>query len=581
MERESWSGGPSAGPAGAPVEGRRRAVTRRRRWLMALAGAGAGGGVMALAGCGPSAAGPGTATPGAGTARDGRGATPASGGATQGGTAPAQSTGGAREVVIAVSRDLANGPQDPFFAHSSPMVWEPLVGLDDALRPRGVLAESWDLSDDGKTWTFKLRRGVTFSDGTPFDADAVVANIQRYIKISPRPSPYTAMDIRVGYGQLADVRKIDAQTVAMMSEEPNPTMVSTMSNFFSAMFQPALFAENGDFTGLPVTTGPFKLVDWRRGEYLLLERNEGYWGPKPAVQRIRLRTILDANARVSSLLAREVDAIAELGAILPAQAQQLKGQPGITVGADPISITQYLVFNCAKAPFDDVRVRRAVAMAVDRETIARQLVEGYATPGRSLLSPLSTTWFSPKGTPRYAPTEARDLARAALGGQPVELVLPFSTSAGQARPYKAIGELLQAVLRPLGFEIRLQGLEGAALTDAVNRGEWNLYFAQLGWANGDPDFIFSRYMKSNAVLTGTARIGYANGEVDDLIAAGKLERDERRRFAIYERLQELSVQEMPVLVLYHELAPYAYRDTISGLKQRANFQPTLDTLKVK
>ena len=376
-------------------------------------------------------------------------------------------------MVLAISRDLANGPQDPFFTHSSPMVWEPLVGLDDALKPKPVLAERWALSEDGRTWTFTLRQGVKFSDGTPFDADAVVANMQRYMKISPSPSPYTAMDIRVGYGRLADVRKVDGTTVAFVAEEPNPTMVNTMTNFFSAMFQPAGFAENGDFGGLPVTTGPYKLVDWKRGEYLLLERNDLYWGPKPAVRQIRLRTVADANARVSSLLAREVDAIAELGAILPAQAQQLKGQAGITVGADPISITQYLAFNCSKPPFDDVRLRRAVALATDREGIVKDLVLGYATPGKSLLSPISTQWFSAKGTPRYNMAEAQKLAGEALGGKRAEVVLPFSTSAGQARPYKATGELLQAVLRPLGLDVKLQGFDGAALTDAVNRGEWN------------------------------------------------------------------------------------------------------------
>jgi peptide/nickel transport system substrate-binding protein len=485
-----------------------------------------------------------------------------------------------REVVIAVSRDLANGPQDPFFAHSSPMVWEPLVGLDDALKPLPVLAQSWSLSDDAKTWTFKLRPNVLFSDGTPFDADAVVKNMQRYMKISPRPSPYTAMDLRVGYGRLADVKKVDATTVQFVSEDPNPTMVNTMTNFFSAMFQPALFAENGDFTGNPISTGPYTMKEWKRGEYLLLERNDKYWGPKPAVKTVRLRVIADANARVSSIIAKEVDGIAELGALLPAQAQQLKGQPGITVGADPISITQYIAFNCAKPPFDDVRLRRAVAFAIDRDSIVKDLVLGYGTPGKSLLSPISTQWYSPKGNPKYSMADAQRLAKEALGDKRVSVTFPFSTSAGQARPYKQIGELLQQVLRPLGIDVNLQGLEAAALTDQSNRGDWGMQFYQLGWANGDPDFIFSRFMKSGAILTGTAQAGYVNAQADQLINAGKIERDEKKRFAIYEQLQELSVTEQAVTVLYHELAPYASRDTLSGLKQRANFQPTLDTMKL-
>jgi peptide/nickel transport system substrate-binding protein len=485
-----------------------------------------------------------------------------------------------REAVFAISRDLGNGPDDPFFVHSSTMVWEPLVGLNDALKPVPALAERWDLSADARTWTFKLRPNVKFSDGTPFDAEAVVKNLQRYMKISPRPSPYFTMDVRVGYGKLAEVKPVDSLTVAVHLEEPAPFMPATMSNFFSAMYSPASFGEDGKFTGLPVATGPFKLLDWKRGEYLLLERNEQYWGAKPHVRRLRLRTIPDANARVSALQAREVDAVAELGALLPAQAQQLKGQPGITVGADPISITQYLAFNCSKPPFDDERMRRAVAMSTDRDGIVKDLVFGYGTAGKSLLAPFSAQWFSPKGTPRYAPAEAPRLAAEALGGRRAEVVFPFNASAGQARPYKQIAELLQQVLRPLGLDVKIQAMEGAALTDTTNRGEWHLRFGQQGWANGDPDFIFSRFIHSAGDYNATAKGGYKDDEADRLVVQGKQERDERRRFTIYERLQEIAARDVPVFALYHEHAPYAHRDTITGLKQRITYQPTLDTFKL-
>jgi peptide/nickel transport system substrate-binding protein len=530
-------------------------ATTRRRWLGTAAGGASSVLAVLTAACGPDPRAPAPGQQPAGGAPD-------------------------REVVFAVSRDLGNGPEDPFFVHSSSMVWEPLVGLDNALKPVPVLAERWELSADGRTWTFKLRQGVRFSDGTPFDADTVVSNMERYRKISPRPSPFFTMDVRAGYGKLAEVRKVDPLTVTFHLDEPAPFMPATMSNFFSAMYHPGSFAEGGDFTGLPVATGPFRLVEWKRNEYLLLERNDGYWGTKPHVRRIRLRTIPDANARVSAILAKEVDAVAELGALLPAQAQQLKGQPGVTVGADPISITQYLAFNCSKPPFDDARLRRAVAWAADRETIVKDLVFGYATPGRSLLAPFSTQWFSPKGTPRFAPTEAQKLAAEALGGRKVEATFPFSSSAGQARPYKQIAELLQQVLRPLGIEVRIQALEGAALTDVTNRGEWNLRFGQQGWASGDPDFIFSRFIHSTGDYNTTSKGGYKNEEADDLVAAGKLERDEKKRFAIYERLQEIAGQDVPVVSLYHEHAPYAHRDTIAGLRQRVTYQPTLDTIKL-
>jgi peptide/nickel transport system substrate-binding protein len=483
-----------------------------------------------------------------------------------------------REVVIAVSRDLANGPQDPWFCHSSCNVWEPLVGLDEGLQPRPVLAERWELSEDGRTWTFTLRSGVRFSDGTPFDADVVVKNLERMIKISPRPSPYTALDINVGYGGIPKVTRLDATTVAFESEKPNPTMVSTMSNFFSAMYSPASFAENGDFTGPPVATGPFKIVEWQAGQFLRLERNENYWGEKAKIRQLRLRTILDANARVSALQAGEIDGVAELGALFPAQAAQLQGRPGLTVGADPISRSQYLAFNSGRAPFNDVRLRRAVLLALDRKALVDSVVFGYALPGDSLIAPYSKAWYSPRGSVRPDLVEARRLAQEALGGRTVEAVLPFNTSPGQAIPYKETAEYLQALLRPLGIELRLQGMENAALTDAINRGEYDLRFTSLGWVNGDPDFIFNTFMRSTAPFNTTAKGGYNNPEVDRLIAEGKVERDPRKRYAIYERLQEIAAQEAPVIVLYYERQPYAYRDTISGLRHRINFQPTFDQI---
>ena len=454
------------------------------------------------------------------------------------------------------------------------------MGLDDALRPAPALAERWDLSEDGRTWTFALRRGVTFSDGTPFDAAAVVANLKRYQRISPRPSPYFTMDVKVGYGELEDVRAAGPATVTFHLARPAPAMPATMSNFFSAVFAPPSLTESGDFAGPPVATGPFKVVDWKRDESLLLERNDNYWGPSPAVRRIRLRSIPDASARVSALLAREVDAVAELGALLPAQAQQLKGQPGITVGADPITISQRLAFNCSKPPFDDVRLRRAVVHAIDPAAVVRDLVFGYATPGQSLLSPISKQWFSARGAPKHDPAAARRLAAEALGGARASATILVNAGAGQARPYKQMAELFQAQLRPLGIELQIQALENAAVTDLTNRGEWHLRFAQLGWANGDPDFIFDQMLKSTGSFNATARAGYRNPEADDLVAAGKTERDEKRRFAVYERLQELAGQDVPVISLYHEHAPYAYRDTVSGLRQRVHYQPTLDTLKL-
>ena len=484
----------------------------------------------------------------------------------------------AREVVLAVSRNLANGEEDPYFTHSSLMVWESLVALDDDLNPSPQLAEDWDLSEDGMTWRFNLRPGISFTDGTPFDADTVVANIERFMQISPRPSRFFTFTIARSYGDLAGVSKVDDDTVEFQLNTPNPSMVFTMSNFFSSMFSPAFFAENGDFTGIPAATGPFKLTDWKTDQFSLLERNEDYRGKKPLVKDIRVRVIPDSGARVSALLAGEVDGVMELGALAPAEAKSLEGRQGIVVGADPVSISQYLAFAADRPPFDNVNLRRAVAMAVNREAIVEKLALGYGTPGKSLFSPFAPQWLSPKGEPTFDPEQARELAKSVLGDQRVSATLIFRSSTGQARPYKAIGELLQSDLSKLGIDLELFSLERAAERDRQTSGDWNLRFAQQGWANGDPDFLMARFLSSDGLYNSGRKGGYSNPEVDRLLAEGQAQRDQKKRFEIYERLQEIAVQEVPVTPLYHVHLTYAYRDTIAGLRHRVTYQPALDEI---
>lgn len=485
-----------------------------------------------------------------------------------------------REVLLAVSRNLANGEEDPYYTHNSLMVWDSLVMLNEELEPTPQLARSWSLSDDQLSWTFELREGISFHDGSPFDADAVVANIDRLMQISPRRSPFFSLTIARSYGDLAGASTTDEGAVEYQLNSPNPSMIFTMSNFFSTMFSPDSFAENGDFTGIPATTGRFKLADWERDQFVLLERNEDYWDTKPLVQQIRLRVIPDSGARVSAILAGEVDGVVELGALSPAEAKSLEGREGITVGGDPVSISQYLFFGSDRPPFDNVDLRRAVSLAIDRETIVEKLALGYGEPGKSLLSAFVPRWLSPKGEPVYDPDEARRLARSVLGESRASATLIFRTGSGQAQPYKSIAELLQAELGQIGIDLDLVPLEPAAARERRDTRDWNLRIGQTGWANGDPDFILGRFLASDGFNNATIKGGYSNLEADRLVASGKAELDPQKRFEIYERLQEIAADEVPVTPPYHNYLTYAYRDSITGLRHRVTYQPTLDTIQI-
>ena len=485
-----------------------------------------------------------------------------------------------REVLLAVSRNLANGEEDPYYTHNSLMVWDSLVMLNEELEPTPQLTASWSLAEDQLSWTFQLREGISYTDGTPFNADAVVANIDRLMQISPRRSPFFSLTIARAYGDLAGATKVADDVVEYQLNSPNPSMIFTMSNFFSAMFSPASFTEEGNFKGIPSTTGRFKLADWERDQFMLLERNDDYWDTKPLVQQIRLRVIPDSGARVSAILAGEVDGVVELGALSPAEAKSLEGREGITVGGDPVSISQYLFFGSDRPPFDNVDLRRAVSMAIDREAIVEKLALGYGVPGKSLLSAFVPRWLSPKGEPVYDPEEARRLARSVLGDERASATLIYRTGGGQALPYKSIAELLQAELSQLGIDLELVPLESAAARERRDTTDWNLRIGQTGWANGDPDFILGRFLASDGFNNATIKGGYSNPEADQLVALGKAELDPQKRFDIYDRLQEIAADEVPVTPLYHNYLTYAYRDTITGLRHRVTYQPTLDTIQI-
>jgi peptide/nickel transport system substrate-binding protein len=167
-----------------------------------------------------------------------------------------------------------------------------------------------------------------------------------------------------------------------------------------------------------------------------------------------------------------------------------------------------------------------------------------------------------------------------LGNTRVSAGLIYRSGGDQAAPRKEIAELLQSVLAELGIDVQVIPLESAAERDRIASGDWNLRITQQAWANGDPDFVMTNFLASKGSFNAANKGGYSNAEVDALVAAGKAERDPQKRFAIYERLQEIAVRDVPIMPLYHWYVPYAYRDSISGLRHSITYQPTLDEIRL-
>lgn len=488
-----------------------------------------------------------------------------------------------QELTVGISRNLVNGEEDWIYAHASLQVWEPLIRYDDQLQPYPGLAEAWTLSDDGLTWTFDLRRDVRFSDGEPFNAEAAVAALKRFAVVSGRPSIFLGgINFPEIYGEPTAIEAIDEFSFRIVYDEPRPLLPYSIANHYSAMLSPKVFAENGDIVGLPIGTGPYKLVDWKRDQYAILERNENYWNTKPTLTKITLKIYPDANSRLSALKTGEVDALVELGAVLAAQARELRNDPNFVVTDHVSACSTQISFNGTKAPFNDARLRQAVSLSVDREAFVRDLLYGYATPAKSLMISPNTLWLNtdPAAQLRYDPSEAQELANTALNGGRAKAVLAFTPpSEGiSAWPFPQIAAYLQATLAPLGLDIELKQLEAAALTDARNNGDFDLALSSNCWASGDPNIILSRLTSSQAALHSTQHGGYNNPEVDRLLAEAKVTTDQAEQQRIYRQIQAITVVETPIAPLFDQRTIIAAHPYVKGLTQRIAYAPSFETV---
>ncbi|MGV9770990.1 ABC transporter substrate-binding protein [Streptosporangium sp. NPDC003464] len=468
-------------------------------------------------------------------------------------------------LVLAAPRDLVAGPEDPYFTHRTLGVWEPLVTLDGGMRPAPALATGWERSGGGRRWTFTLRTGVRFSDGTPLTAEAVVANVERFRRIAPRPSAFFSLDagMEAAYGKLTGVRAEGGKVVFTLAE-PVADLPARLADFYSMIQAPSAFGAGGEFAGGPVGTGPYTLVSWSKGRQAELAANPGYWGGRPAFDRIVVKTVPDANARVAALRAGEVAGLMDKGALLPGQVAAVAADGRFRVTRTPSVLTHYLTFNASRGPFADPRLREAVDLAIDRRAIAGTLLAGTATPGAPFLSPIFGALSDPGLRPVHDPARARGLVAAA--GRPAGPVsiLISSSETGQF-PYADIAEVLRADLRAVGLPARVNVAE--ATKAVMEAGDYDIFLSAYSVPNGDPDYLFRRFLRSDAAWNRERNLGYRSEEFDRLIdrAAAAAGADERRE--LYHRVQRLLAADRPMIPLAYQDNPVVTSSAVRGLTQ--------------
>jgi peptide/nickel transport system substrate-binding protein len=434
------------------------------------------------------------------------------------------------------------------------------------------LAERWEMSPDGRRWTFHLRAGVKFHDGTPLDAAAVVFSLERQRDLE---HPYHRPDrtgLEFSYLEmLKNIRKVEAvdpMTVAITIDRNYAPFEANMAMVAVAIVSPSALTAWGDRYYLhPVGTGPFRFEEWKDGRIVLV-RNADYWGKPPAIDRLVFRAIPDGRQRLIEL---ESGAIDVAYSILPAELQFVDLHPDLQLYRAAANNVAYLAMNATHPPFDDLRVRRAVNHAINKDPIVKLAYQGVATPAIGPLPP-SQWGYHPVDPYRYDPERASDLLKdAAAEGRfdPYRIHKLYVPST--PRPYlpdpESVARVIQANLKAAGLktELVVQGLK--AHNESAQNGEHDL--ALFGWVgdNGDPDnFLYLLLDQDNAV-PGTARniAFYRDPQLHELLMAAQQTTSRPHREQIYRQAQERIAFQAPWVPLAHSQVSVAARVDVGGI----------------
>jgi len=451
-------------------------------------------------------------------------------------------------------------------------IFDTLVEYRDgstAIQP--ALAESWEMSKDGKTWIFHLRHGVRFHDGTPFNADAVVFNFDRQMNLKNR---YHAdgqfiywQTMWGGYpGRIDRIKALDPYRITIHLTEPVAPFLANLAMFPFAISSPSAIRKWGaDYFKHPVGTGPFRFALWEEKERIILEANPDYWGGAPKIERLVFQPIADDTSRRLELERGTIDFMV---APHPDDVKTLETDPGITVLKAPGMNVAYLAMNCQKPPFDKVSIRQAIRYAINKPRIIRELYQGLAIPAVNPMPPMMLGYAKALRDYPYDPEKAKKLLRDngfPNGFRTALWYLPIN------RDYmpepKAVAEAIQSDLHGVGIEANLLTFDWGTYLDKVSMGEHAM--ALFGWVgdNGDPDnFLYALLDKDNAKKPAQNVAFYANEQVHNFLTKAEQVEDSPSRAMFFDKAERIIYEESPWVPIAHAEQVAAFKKEIQGFE---------------
>ena len=427
-------------------------------------------------------------------------------------------------------------------------IYDKLVDIDEKLNVVPDLAKQWEISSDGKVYTFNLQQGVQFQDGTPFNAQAVKFNFDRMMD----PKVKTPRSSEVNPIQKVEV--VDDYTVRITLKAPFTPFLGILTDRAGMMASPTAVQKYGeDFLQHPVGTGPFKYEGRVKGDSITLVRNDNYWRGKPKVDKLIYKILVDTNTSVSNLVSGQVDVL-ESTAIPSKQVPDLKKSPGVVVDVKPGLGYQGMWLNVTKPPFDNVWLRRAVDAAIDRKTLVNVLFGDVATPGDSPFSPASP--YNDGVVPNRDLNKAKDYL--AKGGKPNGFKFTLVTTPGPGG--QQLAAVLQQMLGEAGIQMGIEQVEWGQLLDKLDKLQFEA--SPVGWSGrADPDQNIYAFHYTKG---GFNNSGYSDPAMDKMLDQSRRVTGQERA-AAYTQIMAKLREDLPYLYLYYPSNTLAYSNKVKGL----------------
>jgi peptide/nickel transport system substrate-binding protein len=452
-------------------------------------------------------------------------------------------------------------------------IYEPLVGRDEQFRAEPRLALSWTPLDGGKGWRFKLRPGVKFHDGTPFNADDVVFNVKRGLD--------AISAFKSALPNVTGAKKVDELTVDLFTSQPTPVLPLSLTNFrlmSKAWCEKHKVERPQDFKAKEEThaarhtngTGPYTLKRWDTDVTTVLVAHPGYWGKRGNVTEAHYLVVATAATRLAGLISGEIDIVTD-----PAVQDivRLRNQPGIKVSEVTSTGSQFMGFQQARAglgsatrgnPFKDPRVRLAIRAAIDVESLQSKVMRGTASVGKAIYTS-AVDGFDPrfKGKPAYEPEKAKQLLKEA--GYPDGFATDLECSSQQ--PTDAICQALSGMLARVGIKVSYRPLPFNVLLPKLLSGDTMMYV--IGWttATAEPEGALVPLTHSrSAPGVGEYNFGgYANAKADAAIDKGRVEFDPAKRAAYFTEAMTAIDADAGFIPLVYRNIGWAMRQNVRAL----------------